>query len=81
MKISNDLAELMDETHYLAPVTASTIVECFTEWAMRHLTDDTAEQAGQLPAGHTRALEVYMQAAYRQCIDQGLLPEWWDPHE
>lgn len=81
MRISNELAVLLDRTHKTGPSGApDDVVEIFAEWAERHQIDDDCEEAGELPEGYTTARSIYMEAAYQECIDRGLLPPREDGH-
>lgn len=74
-KVSDELRLLLEETRTNGPAPGSTVIEVFTEWVQRYEVDSDCEESGLLPAGYTTSISCFVAAAYRQCIDQGLLPE------
>lgn len=75
MNESKALAELLDQTRQAGPSGApDDVAAIFAEWAERYQVDDRCEEDGELPEGYTTALVIYMEAAYQECIDRGLLP-------
>ncbi len=68
---SPEMRSLMSEIGVLAPVVATTGVECVAEWMLRAMVDSEATEAGYLKEP-VAPCSIYAEAALRQIQEQGL---------